>query len=168
MKQLLSFCLVAFGLLSGAGAQAQTPGVTSQLLAERVATVDGKTVLQPAGQGKPGDLIQYSATYRNAGPAGAEKLLATVPVPAGTSLEAGSVQPAQAQASTDGTVFAPMPLSRMVKQADGSLRKEAVPLSEYRALRWEIGSLPAGRSTVVSLRTRIDSPAPAAVAAGRP
>jgi hypothetical protein len=80
---------------------------------------------------------------------------------------AGSVEPAQAQASIDGAVFAPMPLSRMVKQADGSLRRELVPLSEYRALRWEVGSLPAGGSTVVSLLTRIDSP-PVAAALAKP
>jgi uncharacterized repeat protein (TIGR01451 family) len=165
MKQLLSFCIFAIGLVFGHGAQAQAPTVTSQLLAERVDVVDGKTVFQPAGQGKSGDVIRYSATYRNAGPAGADKLLATVPVPSGTTLVAGSVEPAQALASTDGTVFAPLPLSRLVRQADGSQRREAVPLAEYRALRWEIGSLPAGRTTVVSLRTRIDSPAEVALAA---
>jgi uncharacterized repeat protein (TIGR01451 family) len=167
MKQLFKFCLLAFGLVSGWAVQAQGSAVSSQLLAERVVTVDGKTVLQPAGQGKSGDVIQYSATYRNGGAASADKLLATVPVPTGTTLVAGSVQPAQAQASTDGAVFAPMPLLRQVKQADGSMRQEAVPLAEYRALRWEIGSLPAGRTTVVSLRTRIDSP-PVAAAAARP
>jgi hypothetical protein len=51
-----------------------------------------------------------------------------------------------------------MPLTRMVKQADGSTRKEPVPLSDYRALRWEIGTLAAGATTAVSLRVRIDAP----------
>jgi hypothetical protein len=52
-----------------------------------------------------------------------------------------------------------MPLMRTVKQPDGKERKETVPLAEYRALRWEIGTLAAGSSTVVSLRVRIDAPA---------
>jgi hypothetical protein len=85
-----------------------------------------------------------------------------VPVPPGTTFIAASAEPAQAQASTDGNTFAPMPLTRMVKQADGSTRKEPVPLADYRALRWEIGTLAAGATTVVSLRVSIDAPAASA------
>ncbi|QGJ17000.1 MULTISPECIES: hypothetical protein [unclassified Polaromonas] len=79
-------------------------------------------------------------------------------MPPGTTLVQASAEPTQAMASTDGTTFAPMPLTRVVKQADGSTRKEPVPLAEYRALRWDIGALPSGASTVVSLRVRIDTP----------
>ena len=79
-----------------------------------------------------------------------------MPVPVGTTFIADSAQPAQAQASTDSIRFAPMPLMRTVKQPDGKERQEAVPLAEYRALRWEIGTLAAGGSAVVSLRARID------------
>lgn len=145
-------------------AMAQVSPVSSQLLAQRVEMVAGKPVLKPAGDGKPGDVLQYSATYRNTGAAAAGKLLATVPVPPGTTFIEASAEPAQAMASTDGNSFAPMPLTRMVKQADGSTRKESVPLADYRALRWEIGTLPAGGSAVVSLRVRIDSPAAAPAA----
>ncbi|OYZ02020.1 MAG: hypothetical protein B7Y42_02965, partial [Polaromonas sp. 28-63-22] len=64
-----------------------------------------------------------------------------------------------------GVVFAAMPLMRSVRQPDGSQRSEAVPLADYRALRWNVGTLAAGRSAVVSLRVRIDAPATAAPAA---
>jgi len=134
------------------------------LLAQRVDMVDGKAVLRPAAQGKPGDVIDYSSTYRNGGTAAAATLLATVPVPPGTTFMAGSAHPAAAQASTDGIRFASMPLQRMVRLPNGSERKEAVPLAEYRALRWEIGTLAAGASAVVGLRVRIDAPAPVASA----
>ncbi|MDW5444676.1 hypothetical protein [Polaromonas sp. SM01] len=168
MKQILSFCIFAVGLIFGHAAQAQTtPTMTSQMVAQRVDMVDGKPVFKPASEGKSGDVLQYSTTYRNTGSAAASKLLATVPVPVGTTLIAGSADPAAAQASTDGNNFAPMPLTRTVKQANGSERREPVPLSDYRALRWEIGSLPAGGTTVVSLRVRIDSP-PASAAAAKP
>ena len=123
--------------------------------------VDGKAVLKSAAEGKPGDVIEYSSTYRNGGTAAVAKLLATMPVPPGTTFIAGSAEPAQAQASTDGTRFAPMPLTRTVRQPDGSERKEPVPLTEYRALRREIGTLAAGGSAVLSLRVRIDLPAAA-------
>ncbi len=155
-------------LVAGQTAWAQSQ-VTSALVAQRVDMVDGKAVLKPATQSKPGDVIDYSSTYKNAGTAAADKLLATVPVPAGTTLVAGSAQPAQAQASIDGAVFAPMPLMRNVRQPDGSQRSEAVPLAEYRALRWDLGTLAAGRTSVVSLRVRVDSvPAAPATPAARP
>ena len=158
--------MLAAGLSLGQVALAQSPTVSSQLLAQRVELVEGKAVLKPAAEGRPGDILQYSGTYRNGGTAPVDKLQATVPVPAGTTFIAGSAEPAQAQASTDGTRFAPMPLVRSVRQPDGSERKEPVPLAEYRALRWDIGTLAAGRSAVVSLRVRID--APAAVPGAKP
>ena len=163
MNKLFTFCMVAAGLALGQAAWAQS-AVTSTLAAQRVDMVDGKPVLKPAVQSKPGDIIEYSSTYKNGGASAAEKLLATVPVPAGTTLIAGSVQPAQALASTDGVAFAPMPLMRSVRQPDGSQRSEAVPLTDYRALRWNVGTLAASGSAVVSLRVRIDSPAIAAPA----
>lgn len=161
MRPFLSFCILAAGLSLGQAVLAQSPTVSSQLFAQRVELVDGKTVLKPADEGRPGDVLQYSGTYRNGGTAPVDKLLATVPVPPGTTFIASSAEPAQAQASTDGTRFAPMPLVRSVRRPDGSERKEPVPLAEYRALRWDVGTLAAGRSAVVSLRVRIDAPAAA-------
>jgi len=157
MKPLLSLCFFAASLVLGQAALAQSPAVTSSLTAQRVEMVEGKAVLKPATQVKPGDVIEYSGTYKNSSATAVDKLQATVPVPVGTTLIAGSAQPAQALASTDGTRFAPMPLVRMVKQPNGSEHQETVPLSEYRALRWDVGTLGAGSSTVVSLRVRIDS-----------
>ena len=158
MKPLLNLCFLVAGLVFGQAAVAQTPAVTSTLTAQRVEMVDGKAVLKPAAQSKPGEVIEYSGTYRNGGAVAVDKLHSVVPVPVGTTFIAGSAQPASAQASTDGTRFAPLPLVRTVRQADGSERKEPVPLAEYRALRWEVGTLGAGTSAVVSLRVRIDAP----------
>jgi uncharacterized repeat protein (TIGR01451 family) len=159
MKPLLTLCFFAASLVLGQVVLAQSPAVTSNLSAQRVEMVEGKAVLKPAPQSKPGEVIEYSGTYRNVSAAGVNKLQATVPVPPGTTLIADSSQPAQAQASTDGTRFAPMPLMRTVKQPHAKERQEVVPLADYRALRWEIGSLAAGSSAVVSLRVRIDAPA---------
>jgi hypothetical protein len=158
MKPNLYFCIFAVCLGLGQAASAQGTAVTSKLVAQRVEMVDGKAVAKPAGEGKPGEIIEYSGTYHNGGAAAVDKLLATIPVPIGTSYVAGSSSPALAQASTDGTRFAPMPLMRSVKQPDGSERKEAVPLSDYRAVRWEVGALTPGGNAVVSLRVRIDVP----------
>ena len=159
MKPLLKLCLVAASVVFGQALFAQTPAVTSSLAAQRVEMVEGKPVLTPATQTKPGDIIEYSGTYRNAGAASVQKLQAVVPVPVGTTFVAGTAQPAQAQASTNGISFAPMPLMHMVKQADGTQRQEPVPLAEYRALRWDVGTLAAASNAVVSLKVRVDSPA---------
>lgn len=159
MKALLKPCLLAVAWVLAQAAFAQTPTVTSTLTAHRVETVAGKAVLQPADSGKPGDLVEYSGTYHNAGTKPADKLVATIPVPAGTTFVAGSASPARAQASTDGVRFAAMPLMHAVKHADGTVRQEPVPLSEYRYLRWELGTLAAGADSTVALRVQIDSSA---------
>lgn len=166
-KALLTSCLLVAGAILAQAGFAQSPSVTSNLVAKRVETVAGKVVLNPADAGKPGDLVEYSGTYRNEGRSGVEKLVATIPVPAGTTFVAGSAQPAPAQASTDGTRFAALPLMRTVRLPDGTTRQEPVPLSEYRFVRWELGTLAAGADAVVKLRVRIDSAA-ATTAAAKP
>lgn len=164
MKRLVSFCVLAAGLVASPFVLAQG-AVTSVLTAQRVDMEAGKPVLKPATATKPGDVIAYAGTYRNGGTAAANKLMAVIPVPVGTTLVAGSAEPAQAQASTDGARFAPMPLMRSVKLADGSERREAVPLADYRALRWELGTLAPAASSVVALRVRVDTPETAATPA---
>lgn len=165
MRYVLNVCGLVVGLALTQVALAQSSAVRSQLVAQRIDKVDGKEVLTAATEGKPGDIVQYSGTYRNTGTTAVQKLVATVPVPLGTTLVADSAEPAAGQASIDGTRFAPMPLTRIVKQADGSERKVAVPISQYRALRWDVGTLAGGASAVLKLRVRIDTPAAATPAA---
>jgi uncharacterized repeat protein (TIGR01451 family) len=159
MKAFLKPCLLAAGLVLAQLAVAQGSPVTSTLQARRVENVGGKVVLTTADVGKPGDLVEYSGTYRNGGLKPVDKLVATIPVPAGTTYVSGSSEPAKAQASIDGVRYAAMPLKRAVRQADGTTREEPVPLTEYRFVRWDIGSLPAGAESVVKLWVRIDSAA---------
>ena len=161
MKATLHFCLVA-ALLCSQAAWAQGPVVTSSLVAKRVETIAGKAVLKPAEAGKPGDVIEYTGTYHNAGGKAVEKMVATIPVPTGTTFIAGSADPARAQASTDGARYEPIPLMRSVRQPDGTVRKEPVPLREYRFVRWEVGTLAAAADAVVRLRVQIDSEVTAA------
>jgi len=159
MKALLKPCLLAAGLVLAQLAAAQSPAVTSTLQARKVENVGGKVVLSSADAGKPGDLVEYAGTYRNGGAKPVEKLTATLPIPAGTSYVSGSAEPGKPQASVDGVRYAPMPLKRTVRQADGTTREEPVPVSEYRYVRWDIGSLNAGAESVVKLWVRIDSAA---------
>ncbi len=156
--QLLNRLFVCASLLLAFGAAAQGSPVSFQLQASRIETVEGKTVRKAADSGRPGDLIEYAGTYRNNGKSAVAKLAATIPIPPGTTFVAASNEPAGALASVDGASFAAMPLMRTVRKADGTSRQEPVPVAEYRYVRWEIGTLPAGREAVVSLRVRVDTP----------
>src|SRR5436190_971839 len=118
MKQIFSLCIVAASLALSQNALAQASSVTSKLTVSRVEMVDGKTVLKSAAQAKPGDVVEYSATYSNAGKSAVDHLQATLPIPVGTTLLADSARPGNAQASTDNVNFAAMPLMHSVKLAD--------------------------------------------------
>lgn len=127
--------------------------VSIELVAYKLTTnIKGEVEAQPATQAKPDDVIEYRATYTNNTDKTIKGLQATLPIPADTQFLAKS-SPAQAQASTDGVNFAAMPLKR--KKVGGQTVN--VPLQEYRALRWTIAELPAGKSVVVTAQTRVSS-----------
>ena len=115
------------------------------------ASADGKPTAKLVTKVKPNDIIEYRATYTNNTSGKIKNLAATLPIPAETQFLAKS-QPENAQASTDGTNFAPMPLKR--KEGNQMVN---VPLKDYRALRWTIAELPAGKSVIVSAQTRVSS-----------
>ena len=156
MNPFFRLGIVSAALILGQQALAQDPVVTSSLTANRVELVNGKTVLHPATEAKPGDVLEYRATYTNRGDGAVEHLQATVPIPSGTTLIADTPMPASAQASTDARTFAALPLMRRVAKSDGSSRLEPVPLADYRALRWDVGSLNPGKATMVSMHVRIN------------
>jgi uncharacterized repeat protein (TIGR01451 family) len=123
-----------------------------ELVSYKVITnIKGEAEYQPATQAKPDDIIEYRATYTNNTGKPIKGLVATLPIPPETQFLAKS-SPAQAQASTDGVNFAAMPLKRKVGGQTVN-----VPLQEYRALRWTVAELPAGKSVVVTAQTRVSS-----------
>ena len=174
----ISIWRLAWSLAAGLGfsgaALAQQAQVSSTLQVEKVVVVDAKTVLQPVTTSKPGDVLEYRVTYVNRGASAAQGLTADLPIPAGTTYIAASAEPAGAQASVDGVHFAPMPLMHLVKQADGSERKLAVPLADYRVLRWTLGTLAAGKQEHLQARVQVNPVAevlrrvPAAAAPAKP
>jgi len=143
-------------LLTIAGVVAAHAEVQIQLTAHRVQKNDrGIEVLAPAEEIKPGQLVEYRAVYTNQGAKGVEKLLATLPIPAGTELVASTAAPAGPMASLDGSSYAPMPLRRKVRLADGREVTRDVPLSEYRYLRWSLGTLGPEQEKTVKARVRV-------------
>ena len=154
-RRLQAAALLALAWLPAAWA---APVITSRLQVQAVVVVSGHESLKPVTTARPGDLLQYTAVYSNTGDAPAGHLLANLPIPTGTSLQAGDIQPAGALASVDGSQFAPMPLMRTVTGKDGQPHRVAVPLSEIRALRWDLGTLPAHQDKAVQARVRVNAP----------
>ena len=115
------------------------------------------TKLVSATSANPGEIIEYQARYTNTGSAPALRFAPQLPVPDALVFVSGSALPDAVLASTDGKNFAPAPLVRLVKGADGKTRSVAVPLREYRVLRWQLGTLAPGQSVTVKARARVKS-----------
>ncbi len=132
------------------------PEVVVDLQVQKVVRQKDGAETMVDGQAGPGDTLEYRATYTNRGAAPARGVLATLPVPPdGMEYVDASAAPAKVLASLDGKQFAPAPLQRVVVLPDGSRKSEAVPASEYRFLRWNLGDLDAGKSVVVRSRMRL-------------
>ena len=151
----LAAVLLALVFASSAWADAR---LKSELVAEKlVRQASGEMATVPASDVKPGDVVVYTATYRNYGDETAKALVATLPVPPGMDYQ-GSPQGAKpTSASTDGFEFAPVPLTRKVKSAQGKDAVQVVPLSEYRALRWNVAELSAGASLSLKLTAKVNA-----------
>jgi uncharacterized repeat protein (TIGR01451 family) len=156
----LAVVALALALFTPAAARADGD-VTVKLDAQRVTVTDGKATFSPATQTRPGDLIEYRATYTNTGAQPARQVLATLPVPTGMDFVGHTALPVKLEASLDGRTYAAVPLVRRVKQADGREVVRTVPASEYRWLRWSLGTLGSNSARTVSARMRVQ-PVPVA------
>lgn len=149
------FARVLLPMAFASGLFAQAPEVQVDLTGKRVVISEGKETLLQADKAGPGDVIQYEAVYRNAGKAAANNLAATVPIPQGMALLAGSAQPAAEEASLDGKNFSSVPLMREARNDAGVLEQQPVPLAQYRALRWNLAELAPGKPATVVLRAQL-------------
>ena len=152
-----------FGALATLPAMAQQTGNQASKPVEVTLTVfrvgksaEGKEALLSADKAGPGDILEYQTAHKNNSKSVVKSLVATLPLPDGISYLPGSAKPANAEASVDGKVFAAIPLKAMVKNAQGKLEERQVPYSDYRALRWALGELPANDQTTVSARAVVN------------
>lgn len=149
--------LMALSAVAPAAA-AEKATLTSELQVWNVVRkADGAEALLPAQSVKPGDVLQYTAVYRNADSRAVSRLVASLPIPAGTELVPASALPREVQASLDGKVYAAAPLMRKLRRADGQMVDVPVPLTEYRYLRWPEQQIAAGGSFSTSARVRVVS-----------
>jgi uncharacterized repeat protein (TIGR01451 family) len=147
---LASSVASAFARDSGA----QVEGTLNQ---SRIVVVNGKETVASADKVSPGDLIEYKVRYVNKGAGPAKDLVVTLPIPKGLELAQATDSPKASLASLDGQKFEAMPIKRLVKQADGKELMQEVSLSQYRALRWQVGQLDAGKAANFSARARVEA-----------
>lgn len=154
-KRAHTGALAVLVLMVPLGALAKS-GLDVSLTAHRVAVdAQGRESFVPATEAKPGQVVEYRAAYRNPSEASVRDVQATLPIPQGTEYVARTAHPAAALASLDGRTFEAVPLKRRVKLANGQTAVREVPVSEYRYLRWSLGSIAAGRTESVSARVRV-------------
>ena len=119
-----------------------------------VPAANGRETLSSADAVRPGDVIEYAATYRNTTRDVVRNLEPTLPIPQHTELVAGSARPAGVRASLDAREFAAPPLKRKTV-IDGRETIEAIPLREYRFLRWQPVTLAAEAALTFTARVRV-------------
>ena len=153
---LLTIAPVTYVVAAPAATSSVAAAISAQLQAFKVVPQkDGADKLAAADVAKPGDVIEYQATYSNQGKRAATNLNATLPIPSALAYVPNSASPAGFLASTDAQNFAPAPLKRAAKDANGKTIMVMVPFSEYRALRWNVKQLAPGADFKVSARASV-------------
>ena len=125
------------------------------LTASKIVKTDGTEQKLPGDKAKPGETIEYVASYKNTDTRPVSNVMATLPVPKGMEYIANTATPEHVMASTDDVHYAPVPLKRAVKDSSGKTVEELVPYSEYRSLRWELGEMAGGANKSVKARMKV-------------
>lgn len=158
MKNKCTFLLIIFlGLAVQAFAQ-QNDELTSVLQVYKITTNDdGDEVANETTEVTPGDLIEYRLTYTNNLDNSITQLMPVLPIPVGMEFELDSASPNAegASLSNTGNTFQRLPLTRQVRQPDGTTAEELVPSREYRRLRWLVPSLDAGEQVILVARVKV-------------
>ncbi len=136
------------------------PAIVVELTQHKVIKNErGEGQLVDAASVKPGDVIEYRATYTNKSAQVVTGLVGNLPIPEGLEYLPRSAKPGAdlVKAAAEDGVFAAEPLLRTLPGG----KKEPLPYADYRALRWTLGRLPAGGVTAVSARARVEVAGPA-------
>jgi uncharacterized repeat protein (TIGR01451 family) len=153
-RRTLAIAIVAAALFVPLAAFADAP-VHVSLTAQHVSVANGKEVFTTADKARPGDVLEYRATYRNDAHSAVREMQATLPLPEGVEFVPGTATPAGVTASLDGRTFEPLPIVRRTVGSDGRTIVREVPVSQYRYLRWPLGTLNGCAARTVVARARV-------------
>tara|TARA_R110000868_G_scaffold37111_8_gene131460 strand:- start:8479 stop:9006 length:528 start_codon:yes stop_codon:yes gene_type:complete len=158
MKNKCTFLIIIFlGLAVQSFAQ-QSNGISSVLEVYKITTnADGEEIAIETTEVSPGDLIEYRLSYSNILGSSITQLFPILPIPIGMEYQLESANPKLegASLSNSGNTFQRLPLTRQVRQPDGTTVEEKVPSREYRRLRWMVPSLQAGEQVILVARVKV-------------
>lgn len=170
MRSIRSTLLAAgFAVLAGSAiAQDAAPAapaaapLTAQLAVAAV-TIDkatSKEVLAPAGAAVPGDVLQYSSSYKNVSDQPLGGLVVNGQIPANTAFTAAGLsvsQQATFQVLVEGEDWQGLPAYKTVKHDDGTTERVEATDADYTQIRWQLsGPLPAGATLLTVYRVRVN------------
>lgn len=161
---LALFVLVASGAAFGFAQQrlakaAQGRPEVKVLLAGTVEREGAQVALDKVEAVKPGEILNWNITSLNEGTASARSYKTVGHVPAGTAFVAGSAVAENGSTVTysidGGKTFSTQPVIQE-KQADGSTKEVAAPVSMYTEVRYEWSdALAAGGKLAASYKVRV-------------
>jgi uncharacterized repeat protein (TIGR01451 family) len=154
------FLAVCLGFAALQNAQAQQGGIELKNVAEiEVESKDAQGKIErkraPVAKAIPGTEVFYTTTYKNLGTKPAGSIVINNPVPANTTLVAGSVYGSNTDItySLDGKTFA-TPDKLKVKGKDG--KEVTATAADYIAIRWSYkGELAVGKVETAGFRAVI-------------
>ncbi len=159
-KQFLLLSLLPLAAaLAGAGhsvppAAPAAPIALHLSVQTQAAQPDGKLAWGPlTGAVHPGENLRYSVSVKNSGATPVQNLVVTQPVPAGTAYRAETAS-GSAAFSLDGKTFAAHPTVSETLP-DGSIKVRPAAPEAYKALRWQLDSLPAGEAQTVTFGVKV-------------
>ena len=120
---------------------------------------DSKTIsVEKAGRVSPGEVVSFTMDSVNEGSAPARQYKAVGQIPGSSTFVAGSAFGSKSQVSysiDNGKQFSATPMID-VKQADGTIKKIAAPVSMYTQVRFEWSDpLAAGGKVAASYQVRV-------------
>ena len=147
-------------LISGNQSVPRAPAANNAALSSRVLTsvvgrdATGQEALSPITpqtQVASGNVLEYRGYITNQGSERVRNMKATFDIPANMELiSQADLEPARARGSVDGVNFQYMPLKMNV----GGVLQD-VPMSQYRAVQWEIPGLGLNEVAMVKYRLRV-------------
>lgn len=167
-----SALILALAAASFATAQTSTTGqtaATTQYLklaasTEKVTTVtvNGKAtekLVDAAGTTLPGDTLQLTQQVRNISQVNVRSVTLNMPVPAAATFQSARCSAeGRTLFSVDGKAFGPAPLKKTVTVTENGksvTRQVDVKPSEYRAVRWQLPDLAAGKTNTCFIRVQV-------------
>jgi len=159
-SKLWTACLAA--VVCAGNALAQSGEVEAKLTAYAVTlNEDGNEQLEPAGEIKPGGIIEYDIDYRNASEDPLDNFIVLGDVPDRTSyLSVTAVEgfESELEVHVPGIGWSLEPVVRYVQDETGALVATPVEPEEYDALRWRMpNALAPGEEISVSYRIRVNN-----------